>query len=565
MSSNQDDVPPTNAIDRQNATHGRRLVHTDLWGNRLDFIPAPKKKKKKKKQRRSTNYKTKRISKYNNNNNNNNNHYHNNNHNNRSRTNANYGNQLPKPQRPPLVQSNLHGQSISATDSEHFGHTYPRTPSPNTTIVTFQNIHPQKEGGKHSKSLHNARAFRASNAGVALIAEHCLNEAKLPLRDLFQTRMREVTPDSFSYITNNINEKDVASWNQTGGTGFTISHLFKSHKTTHGCDPTGLGRWSSVRFRGKADTSVRMISAYRPTCNKDGYGSVWNQQCRYFSENLNIEDPNPQSLFEEHLVEEIVSFMNAGDSIVLGVDGNYDVRTSALSQKLTELGLRDAILTLHAPASPPATYNRNTNRVPIDAIWVSPSVEVNRAGYCPFDGGGPSMSSDHRMLWVELDNCSILGKHLPPSRKIIASRLKSNDPRSRKKYTRQVKKKYAEARISLKRIRIMEMAERFVAGDTSLDTQIQVCYEDVHKTTSKIRTDVASHLRTLHAGGVASSPKMQVYRDKIEYWKRIVKLRKGVYTSRQGLKRLSRRLHIYKGYHVDLEYAELALQNAFQE
>ena len=54
-----------------------------------------------------------------------------------------------------------------------------------------------------------------------------------------------------------------------------------------------------------------------------------------------------------------MSFINAGDSIVLGVDDNYDVRTSDLSQKLTELGLRDAILTLHAPASPPATYNRN--------------------------------------------------------------------------------------------------------------------------------------------------------------------------------------------------------------
>jgi len=52
---------------------------------------------------------------------------------------------------------------------------------------------------------------------------------------------------------------------------------------------------------------------------------------------------------------------------------------------------------------------------------------------------------------------------------------------------------------------------------------------------------------------------MQVYMDKIEYWDRIVKLRKGVNTSQQGLKRLSRRLHIYKGYHVDLEYAEQAL------
>jgi len=59
--------------------------------------------------------------------------------------------------------------------------------------------------------------------------------------------------------------------------------------------------------------------------------------------------------------------MIAGDSTVLGIDGNDDVCTSFLSQKLIELGLSDAILTLHAPASPPATYNRNTNRVPIDS------------------------------------------------------------------------------------------------------------------------------------------------------------------------------------------------------
>jgi len=38
-----------------------------------------------------------------------------------------------------------------------------------------------------------------------------------------------------------------------------------------------------------------------------------------------------------------------------------------------------------------------------------------------------------------------------------------------------------------------------------------------------------------------------------------------VNTSRQGLKRLSKKLHIFKGYHIDLEYAELKLQDAFQE
>ena len=64
-----------------------------------------------------------------------------------------------------------------------------------------------------------------------------------------------------------------------------------------------------------------------------------------------------------------MSFMNDGDSIVLGIDGNDDVHTSVLSQQLIALGLCDAILTLHAPASPPATYNRNTNWVPIVSIW----------------------------------------------------------------------------------------------------------------------------------------------------------------------------------------------------
>jgi len=85
-----------------------------------------------------------------------------------------------------------------------------------------------------------------------------------------------------------------------------------------------------------------------------------------------------------------------------------------------------------------------------------------------------------------------------------------------------VKKKYAKERIGSKRIRIMEMVERFIAGGTSLAAQIQVCYEDVHKTTSEIRINVASHLRTLHAGGVAFSPKMQVYKYKTEYWDRVV-------------------------------------------
>jgi len=38
-----------------------------------------------------------------------------------------------------------------------------------------------------------------------------------------------------------------------------------------------------------------------------------------------------------------------------------------------------------------------------------------------------------------------------------------------------------------------------------------------------------------------------------------------VNTSRQGLKQIAKKLHLFKGYHVDLEYAKLKLQFAFQE
>ena len=113
----------------------------------------------------------------------------------------------------------MDGIAISASDSEHFGHNFLSTPGTNTTIVTFQNIGRKPNEATKSKSTHKARAFRSTNAGMALFAEHGLNETKLQPPHLFNTRMKSVEPHSFPYITNNINEKAFASWNQTGGTG----------------------------------------------------------------------------------------------------------------------------------------------------------------------------------------------------------------------------------------------------------------------------------------------------------------------------------------------------------
>ena len=65
--------------------------------------------------------------------------------------------------------------------------------------------------------------------------------------------------------------------------------------------------------------------------------------------------------------------------------------------------------------------------MPIDAIWVSPGVQVTRGGCCAFDDPWAA-PSHHHLLWIEIFNLSLLGKALTAHRKIKANRLDTKDP-----------------------------------------------------------------------------------------------------------------------------------------
>jgi hypothetical protein len=69
-----------------------------------------------------------------------------------------------------LTQSNLHGEDMAAKDSESFRDTYPPHPGKNSTIITFQNIGPQRFSLHHQTSTATSRAFKDSQAGIALYA-----------------------------------------------------------------------------------------------------------------------------------------------------------------------------------------------------------------------------------------------------------------------------------------------------------------------------------------------------------------------------------------------------------
>jgi hypothetical protein len=114
-----------------------------------------------------------------------------------------------------------------------------------------------------------------------------------------------------------------------------------------------------------------------------------------------------------------------GDHLVLGMDANEDVRQGEVHDMLSSIGLREVILELHNDQSPPATYNRNQSREPINGIWATRGITITRGGYLAFGEGCPS---DHRVLWFDASYSVALGQRPPAMAPLQHKRLKAKDP-----------------------------------------------------------------------------------------------------------------------------------------
>jgi hypothetical protein len=206
----------------------------------------------------------------------------------------------------------------------------------------------------------------------------------------------------------------------TGGTA-----VFTMNEATHQVADKYTdvqGRWAATRLRGKNNIHIRIISAYRCVRNIYGPLSVWNQQ-RYLLDMQNIPN-DPIDEFDRQLINYIKESLESGDHIVLGIDMNDDIRTSAFSKALQQQGLVDICTTKHGNNAPP-TYARGS--APIDGIFVSKSLLRSASGYLP-------IACDHRVLWIDIPYALAFGRSLKFIPQPQPKRLTLQDPRVVKKY-----------------------------------------------------------------------------------------------------------------------------------
>ena len=108
-----------------------------------------------------------------------------------------------------------------------------------------------------------------------------LNWSALPTKDQWEERVLGWWESNHVSVKAFNTQEEVQTATQPGGCMVVSANKAKQHFIECGIDPTGLGRWTWTRYRGRYDVTLRVVSAYR--CNTTaGPSTVFSQQRRYF-------------------------------------------------------------------------------------------------------------------------------------------------------------------------------------------------------------------------------------------------------------------------------------------
>ena len=423
-----------------------------------------------------------------------------------------------------VFQSHITHNGISLNDSEAYGDALQKKKT-QTTRVAFQNANCFPEHASHYKSRNIVSHIVEGEYDVWLTCEVGLCWRKLLASDQWEERTFGKLHDSTSIFAYNTTEPTLEDKIQYGGVGIIASSEIKHSIVKRGKDPSGMGRWSWIRSAGKEGHYVRYITAYRP-CESGGAGSVFQQQVRALGK---VDDfRHPRTALLEDLTSAIAEWKLEGDHIILGMDANEDVRGGEVDLFMKTVCMREVILELHCESSPPATYNRNNKRQPIDGLWATPGITISRGGYLAFGDGCPS---DHRGLWFDVEYSVAFGHRTPTIVPPQPKRLKAKDPRVVKKYIKSVKKTMKSSGYTSRYDKFKRQSKE--GWDDSLERE----YNVLQRENTRIRAASEKKIRKLTMGGVPWSLEIQQIRDKIELWEMLVRRKKKVKVSVKRIRR----------------------------
>ena len=304
-------------------------------------------------------------------------------------------------------------------------------------------------------------------------------------------------------LVTSINEKvPIRTQTQYGGTLLMATNRIAYSIKKLDTDSRRLGRWSSILVKGKNDMLCRIICAYCP-CISAGTSSTYAGQIIGLAKDQITSCPRHQ--FWQDLKTYIRECTDNSEQVI--VMGDWNSQYQEVVQWMKMVGLKDIIHDRHKTPPPPTC--KRSRSAPLDAIFAPDSFTCWRGGFLSFE----YLDGDHRGLWCDLPVEFLLGYNMQHPAHPKARRLKTNDPRVKKKYVKllheNLQKHDAYARMS----RLRQAMQT-----TILPTDI-LHFEELDGLITAAMETAEQKCRKLRTGTIQWSPIYQKACDKISYWK----------------------------------------------
>jgi Reverse transcriptase (RNA-dependent DNA polymerase) len=206
---------------------------------------------------------------------------------------------------------------------------------------------------------------------------------------------------------------------QFGGTLLLSTNNICSRVLATGYDNSNLGRWCWTLYRGSNAKQLRIITLYRPVISNCING-VYNQhKINLLQQNI---DMCPRQKLLVDLERELEKWKTTDEYLIVMGDFNENIHSAMLIKYFNKFNMREITQYYHKKQTP-NSHERGT--VTIDGIFATKNIPIRRCGYTPINWG---ISSDHRMVWADMDLDEIFGTNNPPLWKPAARRLKLENP-----------------------------------------------------------------------------------------------------------------------------------------
>ena len=353
------------------------------------------------------------------------------------------------------------------------------------------------------------------------------------------------------HITKSYNYRDRSCHKyQPGGTAIICREEMGLRWLKSEGDDKGLGRWSSMLFRGKNQLRLRVISVYVPTVSQEyGTKKTFHQQQKALL-SMGITK-NAMTVFWEDLWSIIDGYLDKGEKLVIAGDWNCDVTSDQFLSSFQLRNLIPGITHIHDPNIAPPTFSRGSK--PIDEIFVSSSLTINKCGY--LEQG--STLSDHRPIWIDLDKDDAFGSKLPPSMSFKARRLKCNDPRIIKRYNDLLETHLRKHGIYARIADLLPILQDRKITETQLTE-----FGKINNIVTDGMKKAEHKCRKLKTGNVSWCPKLTIAKKMILYIKSSLSRLRGSKINARTLMKLSKTLK-YSTEGLNEDEHKKALNNAF--